>query len=67
MNRYKNNHVSPTEIEDILQKHDAVSECLVYGKPDDRVQELISAVVILKPGHQVPLVTGIFYLIDMTL
>ena len=51
--KYKNNHVSPTEIEDILQKHEAVQECLVFGKKDPRVQELISAVVTTKPGVKV--------------
>ena len=45
--KYKNNHVAPTEIEDILQKHEAVQECLVFGKKDPQVQELISAVVII--------------------
>ncbi len=51
--KYNNNHVAPTEIEDILQKHEAVQECLVYGKKDPRVQELISAVVIKKPNAKV--------------
>ena len=51
--RYKNNHISPTEIEALLQTHDSVLECLVYGKPDNTVQELISAVVVLKPGAEV--------------
>lgn len=51
--RYKNNHVAPTELEDILQRHPAVQECLVFGKPDDQVQELISAVVVVKPGQKV--------------
>ena len=51
--KYKNNHVAPTEIEDILQKHESVQECLVFGKKEPRVQELISAVVIVKPGKKV--------------
>ena len=45
-----NNHVSPTELEEILQAHPAVQECLVYGKREERVQEVVSAVVVLKPG-----------------
>lgn len=45
--------MAPTELEDIMQRHPAVQECLVYGKPDDEVQELISAVVVLKPGKKV--------------
>ena len=45
--------MAPTEIENILQEHPAVNECLVFGRKDDTVQELISAVVTLKPGIQV--------------
>jgi 4-coumarate--CoA ligase len=44
--KYKNNHISPTEIEDILQRHEDVQECLVFGKVDHRVQELVTAVVV---------------------
>ena len=51
--RYKANHVSPTEIENILQEHPAVKECLVFGKKDPTVQELISAVVVLKENEKV--------------
>lgn len=48
--KYKNNHVSPTELEDILQKHPSVQESLVFGKKDPHVQEIICAVVVKKPG-----------------
>ena len=51
--RYQNNHVSPSEIEDVLQDHPDVKECLVFGKKDPTVQELISAVVVLKETKQV--------------
>ena len=51
--KYKNNHVAPTEIEDILQKHEAVQESLVFGKKEPSVQELIAAVVIIKPDKKV--------------
>ena len=51
--KYKNNHVAPTEIEDILQKHEAVQESLVFGKKEPSVQELITAVVIIKPDKNV--------------
>ena len=50
--RYRNNHVAPTEIEDILQTHPAVAECLVFGKVCPQVQELISAVVVKRVGYQ---------------
>ena len=55
--RYKGNHVSPTEIENILQEHPAVNDCLVFGKKDDTVQELISAVVTLKTSENVSSLT----------
>ncbi len=51
--RYKANHVSPTEIENILQEHPAVKACLVFGKKDPSVQELISAVVVPKANEKV--------------
>ena len=50
--KYNNNHFAPTEIEDILQRHPCISECLVFGKPDPKVQELITAVVVKKPGYK---------------
>ena len=49
--RYCNNHVAPTELEEILQSHPAVQESLVFGVKEPSVQELISAVVVLKEGH----------------
>ena len=49
--RYCNNHVAPTELEEILQSHPAVKECLVFGIKEPSVQELISAVVVFKEGH----------------
>ena len=51
--RFNNNHVSPTELEDILQRHPAVQECLVFGKPDPKVQELITAVVVQRKETKV--------------
>jgi len=51
--KYKNNHVAPTEIEDLLQSHPDIIECLVYGKKDPYVQELISAVVVKKKNSKV--------------
>lgn len=53
ISRYKNNHVAPTEIEEILQTHPAVKEALVFGVEDHEVQELISAVISLNPGAKV--------------
>ena len=51
--RYQNNHVSPSEIESILQEHPDVKECVVFGKKDPTVQELISAVIVPKEHAQV--------------
>ena len=72
LSRYQNNHVSPSEIEDVLQGHPDVKECLVFGKKDPTVQELISAVVVLKETKQVSELspnhfdtqTNIFYMIQ---
>ena len=44
--------MAPTELEEILQKHPAVYECLVFGRPEPSVQELICAVVSLKQGME---------------
>ena len=51
--RYNNNHVSPTEIEAILQTHPCVKESLVFGKKDPKVQEVISAVIVAHDGTKV--------------
>ena len=50
--RYMNNHVSPAELDDILQAHPGVAECMVFGLPDPKVQELFSAAVVLKAEHK---------------
>ena len=51
--KFNNNHISPTEIEDILQKHADVQDCLVFGKKEPKVQELVTAVVCKKPNAKV--------------
>ena len=51
--KYNNNHISPGEIESVLQTHPAVQESLVYGKQDIKHQELITACVVLIPGKKV--------------
>ena len=42
--------MAPTELEMILHGHPAVAECLVFGRPEPKVQELITAIVMLIPG-----------------
>jgi fatty-acyl-CoA synthase len=43
-------NLSPGEIEDVLLAHDAVSEAVVVGVPDDEWGEAVAAVVVLHPG-----------------
>ena len=43
-------NIYPKEIEDVLFGHDAVSECAVFGIPDDHWGEVAAAHVVLKPG-----------------
>jgi len=50
--RYKNNYISPTELETILMRHPSVADCIVYGVLDETYQELVAAVVVLRPGHE---------------
>ncbi len=42
-------NVYPKEIEDVLYRLDAVSECAVFGVPDDKWGELPAAYILLKP------------------
>lgn len=42
-------NVYPKEIEDVLYRLDAVSECAVFGVPDERFGELPAAYIALKP------------------
>ena len=43
-------NVSPAEIEEVLRGHPSVEACYVTGVADARLDETVSAVVILKPG-----------------
>jgi acyl-CoA synthetase (AMP-forming)/AMP-acid ligase II len=40
------------EVEAVLHRHPAVAEGAVIGVPDDRLGELVMAVIVLKPGAQ---------------
>ena len=51
--RYKNNHISPTEIENIVQEHPHVAESQVFGKKDPNFQELVSIAIVPKQNKQV--------------
>jgi acetyl-CoA synthetase len=43
--------IGPTEIEDCLIRHPAVSLAAVVGKPDPVRTEIVKAFVVLKSGH----------------
>jgi acyl-CoA synthetase (AMP-forming)/AMP-acid ligase II len=43
-------NVYPKEIEDVLYRLDAISECAVFGVPDEKFGELPAAYIALKPG-----------------
>jgi fatty-acyl-CoA synthase len=44
--------VAGREVEDVLFKHPSVSEVAVIGLPDPKWIEMVTAVVVLRPGHQ---------------
>lgn len=43
-------NIFPRDVEEVIAKHDAVSEVAVIGLPDERMGEEIVACVVLKPG-----------------
>jgi acyl-CoA synthetase (AMP-forming)/AMP-acid ligase II len=45
-------NVAPAEIEDVLLRHPAVSECAVVGVPDEEWGQRIVAAVVLAPGDR---------------
>jgi long-chain acyl-CoA synthetase len=47
---YKGYNVYPSELEDVLHEHPAVSQCAVVGKYDERVGDIPIAFVQLAPG-----------------
>ena len=46
-------NVFPREVEDVLGTHDAVAQSAVFGTPDEKWGEMVTAAVVLKPGAQV--------------
>jgi len=44
-------NIAPAEIEDVLLRHAAVSECAVVGVDDEEWGQRIGAVVVLSPGE----------------
>ena len=51
--KYKNFHLYPNELEEILMGHDAVEDAAVFGKPEASVQELVTALVVKKRDTEV--------------
>ena len=47
-------NVSSIEVEDCLFQHPAIAECCVIGVPDTKWGETIKALVVLRPGVEVP-------------
>jgi fatty-acyl-CoA synthase len=45
-------NIYPREIEDVIATHPAVAATAVYGLPDDRWGEAVTAAVVTKPGLQ---------------
>jgi len=43
-------NIYPKEIEEVLYKHEAISECAIVGIPDKKYGEVVGAFVILKEG-----------------
>lgn len=46
-------NVYPLEVENALMTHPAVRECAVIGLPHEKWVEMVTAVVALRPGHEV--------------
>jgi len=44
-------NVYPREVEDVLLSHPAVLECAVFGLPDEKWVEAVTAAVVLRPGQ----------------
>ena len=48
--KYKNYHLYPLEIENVICQHPDVIEAAVFGRPEPTVQELVTAVVVKAPN-----------------
>ena len=46
-------NIYPTEVENVLYRHDFVEECAVAGLPHEEYGEAVAAFVQLKPGREV--------------
>lgn len=46
-------NIYPVQIEDFLRTHDAIKDAAVIGLPDQRLGEIVAAILELKPGASV--------------
>ena len=51
--KYQNCHLYPGEIEEKALKHPDIVDIAVYGKPDPKVQELVSAIVVRRENSKI--------------
>lgn len=51
--KYKNYHLYPNELEELILSHEAVEDVAVFGKPEASVQELVTALVVRREGSEV--------------
>jgi fatty-acyl-CoA synthase len=45
-------NVFPREVEDVVAEHPAVAQVGVIGTPDEKWGEAVTAIVVLRPGHE---------------
>lgn len=45
-------NIAPAEIEEVLRQHEAVADVAVVGLPDEEWGQIIAAVVVPRPGHE---------------
>ena len=46
-------NIACIEVEDAIYAHEGIAECSVFGLPDERMGEIVSAVFLAKDGHDV--------------
>lgn len=51
--KYKNYHLYPNELEEMLLCHEDVEDAAVFGRPEPAVQELVTALVVRREGATV--------------
>ena len=57
--------VYPAEVEEAILSHPAISDCVVFGSPDPRWGEVVTAAVVPKPGSTIAIADVTAYLEGM--